>query len=210
MVASPVREVGELRLRGDFSAETGENHAGLHARTLAERSAAAWNVEGFTPGTQDFAQGGCLCGTSFRPSRGEYRPRRLALARRLILANALFMLSPDGGSSPLPIGIDLLSAGLLIVARLAGAGCFRSIGLRADGRQVLFITVQGRCALQPDSLLFHIAALLARPGIPFGMLLCQSRFLDRGIGGHGDLGQCCHCDAEKDELKPDMHVTFFR
>lgn len=148
--------------------------------------------------------------TFFNTGRGEYRPRRLAPDRRLILVNALFMLSSDGSSSPLPVGIDLLSTGLLIVARLAGARCFRGIGLRADGRQVLFITAQGRCALQPDALLFPIAALLARPGIPFGMLLRHGRFLDRGTGGHGDRGQCCHSDAQEDELKPDMHVAFFR
>jgi hypothetical protein len=47
MVGTAARESGELRLQGDFSAETGESHAGMQARTPAGRSAAAWSLENF-------------------------------------------------------------------------------------------------------------------------------------------------------------------
>jgi hypothetical protein len=199
-----------MAFAGNFSAETGQSHGSLHASRPAGGSNTTWNVEGFTPLARRILRRQRLDALLLSSQAGAYRPRRLAPARRLILASGLFMLTPDGGSSPLPVRIDLLSAGLPTVARLAGAGCFRGIGLRADGRQVLFNTVQGRRTLQPDSFLFYIAALLAPPGIPFTVLLRRSRFLDRGTGGHGGWRQYCHCDAEEDELTPDMHVTFFR
>lgn len=119
------------------------------------------------------------------------------------------MLFSYRSGSPLPVSGDLLSARLLVVARLACAGGRCGIRLGADGRQVLFVTVRGRCALKPGCLFLCIVSLLSRLVIPFGLLLRHRYIPDRGTGCRGDMGQCCQSHAEKDGSKPDMHVNFF-
>lgn len=145
---------------------------GAHARVMA--GATGWHTERgrfYPPWRPRFRVGALSVQQLFHASRPGRRLSRLAFASRLILSSALLMLFSYGSSSPLPVGIDLLSARLLVIAGLAGTGGFRGVRLRADGCQLLVMAVCGRCALRPGWLFLRIVALPARPGIPFDMLL---------------------------------------
>lgn len=161
---------GQARWARNFSAETAlsGNWCARKGVGRGDRMVyGTWKV--LPPGACGFASVPCPCSMfSCRPGR---RLTPLAFARRLVLSRALFMLSSYRSSSPLPVGIDLLSARLLVVARLAGAGGFGGIGLRADGCQLPVMAVCGRCALRPGWLFLRTVALPALPGIPSGMFL---------------------------------------